>query len=137
MSVLDSPLIFVLITALCHVESGGDVNAYNSDEEAAGILQIRPICLQDINRFSHRAYTLDDRYDEALSRMMAHEYLTYYGNQIRRIEKREPTLEDLSRIFNGGPTGYLRDSTDPYWEKVEPILLPLVEQYNKAQLVKK
>ena len=35
---------------------------------------------------------------------------------------REPTLEDIARIHNGGPNGFKKSSTDAYWAKVKKQL---------------
>ena len=39
-----------LIKAIMAVESSGNPNAYNEAEQSAGILQIRPIMVEDVNR---------------------------------------------------------------------------------------
>jgi len=130
MNIIDTALIYILISALIKVESNGDVNAYNKEEDAVGCLQIRPIYVQDLNRFSTKTWTHDQMYDEAEARLAVAEYLRYYGNQIRRIELREPTFEDLARIYNGGEMGYCRDSTLPYWKKVRVELEKLLPDFN-------
>ncbi len=118
MNILDTALIYILISAMIQVESEGNVNAYNKEEDAVGCLQIRPIYIQDLNRFSSKAWNHHDMYDEAEARMACAEYLRYYGNQIRRIELREPTFEDLARIHNSGPMGYTKQCSEIYWSKV-------------------
>jgi hypothetical protein len=32
------------------------------------------------------------------------------------------TCEDLARIHNGGPSGHKKESTEPYWDKVEACM---------------
>jgi len=126
MNILDTALIYILISAMIQVESNGNVKAYNKEEDAIGCLQIRPIYIQDLNRFSSKTWTHEDMYDEAEARMACAEYLRYYGNQIRRIELREPTFEDLARIHSGGELGYCRAATDEYWSKVSVELEKLL-----------
>jgi hypothetical protein len=100
------------------IESGGNVNAYNEAEEAAGCLQIRPCYLQDVNRIlGEDKYCLADRFDEYKSRQMVLTYWVHYATE-ERIG-RAPTLADLARIHNGGPNGYKKDSTEIYWLKVK------------------
>jgi hypothetical protein len=53
--------------AIVMEESKGNPVAYNREEQAAGIVQIRPICLEDVNRISHSRglgleFTLADRF---------------------------------------------------------------------------
>jgi len=108
---MDPNSLFLLLSAMIIVESGGNNAAYNPDEEAAGCLQIRPIFVQDINRILGRAeFTLDDRWDERRSRRMAIIYWTHYAAEERL--GRPPTIEDLARIHNSGPDGW-RD--EPQW----------------------
>ena len=122
MNILDTPLIYFLISALIQVESEGKLDAFNEKENAIGCLQIRPIYIQDLNRFSSNTYTHSDMYDRNNAIDACVTYLRYYGNQIKRIELREPTFEDLARIHNGGELGYCRESTVEYWEKVKKEL---------------
>tara|TARA_R100001015_G_C4631072_1_gene193269 strand:+ start:649 stop:1071 length:423 start_codon:yes stop_codon:yes gene_type:complete len=42
-------------------------------------------------------------------------YMARYATE-RRLG-RKPTLEDEARIWNGGPNGYKRAATKPYWNK--------------------
>jgi len=116
-------IIAGLLMPLAMVESGGDPNAYNSAENAAGILQIRPIYVEDVNRILGKdVYTLEDRYSVEKSCEMAVIYLKYYGRLYARKVKRQPTYEVLARIHNGGPDGWAKPSTNPYWEKVKQAI---------------
>jgi len=62
--------------AICWVESRNDPNAYNAAEDAAGIAQIRPCYLQDVNDYLGAAvFGLADRYDPEDSRAMFETYM--------------------------------------------------------------
>lgn len=51
------------LESLVLVESGGDPNARNASTDAVGILQIRPVYVEEVNRIvGERRYTLADRY---------------------------------------------------------------------------
>lgn len=109
----------ILICAMMLVESGGNPLNNNSAEDALGILQIRPIFLEDCNRIMGRAvWEPNDRYSVTESIMMTEEYFRYYGAAYIRETGKEPTPEVLARMFNGGPDGWKEDCTLPYWEKV-------------------
>jgi hypothetical protein len=61
-----------ILEAMIYVESRGNPNAYNKKEKAAGILQIRPITVREVNRIlrhssSRGRYTLKNRYDPVKS----------------------------------------------------------------------
>ena len=52
-----------LISAMIFVESGGDPLSFNAREQAAGVLQIRPIMVAEFNRIGIE-FTLEDRYSQ-------------------------------------------------------------------------
>lgn len=76
----------LMYDALCAVESEFDSLAYNNTADAAGIIQIRPIYVEDVNRIQGTEYTLEDRYSPVKSREMFEIYQSYY-NPERDIEK--------------------------------------------------
>jgi len=105
------------------VESGGDARAYNAREGAAGIVQIRPQCLADINRIAQILglavrYSAADRFDSAKSRQMWDLYLRFWGERYEDETGRAPTDEVYARIWNGGPTGWRKGTTRDYWRRV-------------------
>ena len=107
--------------AVCRVESDFGLAAYNPAEQAAGIAQIRPICLIDANRIvcqsggPVRTWTMADRYDPAKARAIFATYTTYYagGNQCPQA---------WARIWNGGPTGMAKPATLDYWRRVRAAM---------------
>lgn len=115
-------VISILISALIAVESGGRADAIGDGGRAVGVLQITPVCVQDINRFSTISYTLEDRANEWRSVEMCWRYLYHYGNIYKRDTGKEPTAEILARIWNGGPRGYNDEKTRRYWAKVQAEL---------------
>jgi hypothetical protein len=111
------------------VESGGDARAYNTREAAAGIVQIRPQCLADINRIAQMLglavrYSAADRFNAAKSRRMWDLYLRFWGEQYEEDTGRAPTDEVYARIWNGGPTGWRKGTTRDYWRRVRDAMAP-------------
>ena len=103
-----------LYHALVEVESGGDPMAWNPGENAAGVLQIRPIMVEDLNRIAgYRRWRIDSRWNPEYSRAMLGEYLGHYG---------AASYEEAARKWNGGPDGHTEEATVPYWEKVRKLL---------------
>ena len=97
-------------------------------EGAYGILQIRRLALADVNNHSavsmqqlwgKDALTLEDCLDDSVSMWVCREYLTYWGKHYTKTTGKEPTYEVMARMWNGGPRGWQRSSTDKYWSKVE------------------
>ena len=110
-------LLKILIVAIAFVESGGDPHAVNCKEGAYGLLQIREICVKDVNRIAGTAFTHNDAFDPEKAIKMFLVYVTHYATE-ERIG-RDPTIQDAARIWNGGPDGFLEPETIPYWEKVQ------------------
>ena len=102
--------------AICHVESRGNPTDINHHEDAVGIAQIRQICLADCNLIVARKggpagyFTRGDRLDPAKSREMFLTYVLHYAP--------DGSPEQWARIWNGGPTGYVKKSTLGYWRLV-------------------
>lgn len=104
-----------LILALWAVESEGAKYPPPGALGEVGPLQIRPILVDDLNRLGH-SFTYADRHDLEKSKAMCRIYLAHYATR-QRIG-REPTAQDMARIWNGGPRGWRKPSTLPYWRKV-------------------
>jgi len=108
-----------LIDALQDVESNNNPNAIGDNGNAYGILQIWKPVIQDVNRVYNTNYTHKDAFNPQKSRDIAKKYLNHYGNIYTRNKKQNPDYETLARIWNGGPTGYSKPSTNDYWNKVK------------------
>jgi len=120
-----------LLAALTSVESNGNPEAYNAKEDAVGVLQIRPIMVEEVNRIlrkyerqqgqwsgSMHTYQLADRKFVSTSRSMAMIYFRYWGERYKKETGNTPTMEYYARIWNGGPDGWKKESTIQYWDKV-------------------
>ncbi len=105
----------ILWKAICQVESGGDPNAYNEREQAAGIGQIRPILVRDVCRIvGVDQFSLRDRFDPDKSKEMFGIYIHHYGYI--------GSAEEAIRIWNGGPRGMQKQATVKYWRKVQAAM---------------
>ena len=69
-----------------------------------------------MNRAKRTSYTHADALDPEKARAICRAYLSIYCTE-RRLG-RKPTMEDAARIWNGGPNGYKKASTEKYWQKV-------------------
>ena len=125
MSTLAIPAAF--IAALIAVESGGNDHAIDGDNgRAVGCLQIHPAVVEDVNRIGIPSYLPgkkffpEDRFSRLSSTRICRIYLAHYATKDRL--GREPSLEDLARIWNGRPDGYKKDGTKPYWVKVRTAM---------------
>ena len=114
------------------VESEGNPNAFAKGENAAGILQIRPIMVNEVNRLLHKTkseefYTLDDRWDEVKSIEMFYVIYNYYH--------KESTYEKIARCWNGGPKGLQKKQTKRYWKKIQKRLKANEDSVNRGREV--
>lgn len=108
-----------LIEAMVWVESKGNPKAFAKREDAAGVLQIRPIMVNEVNRILNikkddRFYTLDDRWNEKKSIEMFYVFVDYYH--------KDSSYEEIARCWNGGPKGLQKKQTKRYWKKVQNTL---------------
>lgn len=113
-----------LITAMIQVESGGDdwaIGDTHLENKAYGPLQIRKPCVDDVNKaFDTNYEACDCLGNRALSVWICRRYMEIYATETRL--GRKPESEDLARIWNGGPNGWKRKSTEKYWQKVKKEL---------------
>ena len=108
--------MLVLLVALHSVESSNGKTSLNS-------LQIREICITDVNRIYGTSYTMHDAYDKRTSEEIALLYLTYWGKEYTRNTGKIPSYEQYARIWNGGPKGWKKASTLDYWKKVHKLVI--------------
>lgn len=97
-----------LFNAISRVESGNNPFAYNSREQATGIVQIRPIKLKDFNRHTKKQYKIEEMFDPEKSK----EVFIWHCQQFRNID-----FETIARKWNGSG-----DKTTEYWNKVKSEL---------------
>jgi hypothetical protein len=110
----------LLLQAITIVESGGNdwaIGDRHLRQKAYGAYQIRqPVC-DDFNDAHGTNYQAEDMLGNwKLSEKICRWYLTTYGS--KKSLGHDPTLEDLARIWNGGPKGWKKNSTKGYWRKV-------------------
>jgi hypothetical protein len=112
--------LLTLISALIMVESSGNDNAVGYTGNCYGCLQLKTIYIKDVNRIAGTSYTITEAFDRAKSIDMFRIYINHYATSKRLGH--EPTFEDIARIHNGGPNGWLDPRTDGYWKKVKKEL---------------
>lgn len=109
-----------LLALLVMVESSGLPHPPDGDGgRAVGVLQTHEAVVADVNRVYGTRYTLEDRRDPVKSHEMARLYLTHWGQRYQRLTGKAPSAEVYARLWNGGPDGYKKKATDPYWRKAQ------------------
>lgn len=105
----------VLLAAIEQAESGGQPGAWNEEEDAVGVLQIRAVMVEDVNRIlGEERYQLSDRWDPARSREMFWIYADHYSPAASR--------EVLTRRWSGGPDGASEPATLDAWARARAYL---------------
>lgn len=104
--------------AIIMVESRKNPIAYNEDEKAAGIGQIRPIVISDLRRIGYTNWSNKDRWCPKNSKHIFNKYTSYWISKMNLKD----TYENRARIWNGGPRGFKKKSTREYWFKVKQYL---------------
>ena len=114
--------ILMLWPLICQVESNNNPAAFNVKENAAGIAQIRPIVVRDVNRILNcPVFGVKNRWEVDASKEMFIAYLTYYGKHYQNRTKKPATLKVLAQIWNGGPYGWRKKATTKYWKLVRKV----------------
>lgn len=120
-----------LLDALAVVESNNIETKYNHKEKACGKWQLRPIYIKDVNRIFKTDFKIIDAFNPVKARSIVTLYLTYWGKQYEKKTGKEVTDEVYSKIHNGGPNGWKKESTEKYWKKVKEVLYDKKRNNNK------
>ena len=112
-------VLFLAVLAL--TESDGNINAVgdtNLQNRAYGVMQIRQIYLDDVNRIAGSNFTLKQvRQRRGLSRWCVVIYIKHYGRRYTRLTGLPLTMKVAANLHNGGPNGWQKSSTNLHWER--------------------
>jgi hypothetical protein len=117
---MNEEILKALVIAISIVESGLDPHAVGDDGRALGMMQIHQCVVTDVNEHMGLTYVHEDALVPEQAEMMFRVYMDRYATK-ERLE-REPTAEDMARIWNGGPYGYKKPCTEAYWKRVKIAL---------------
>ena len=92
-----------VIYAIEEVESNRNPHAINTQENALGCLQIRPIMIADYNRITGEELAHDVAYNRSMAYIIAS---TIFNHYMKGIEK--PNAKPLAFIWNGGGGAWRR-----------------------------
>jgi hypothetical protein len=102
---------------LKQVETNNNPDAMGDDGCSFGVLQIRQGVIKDVNRAHDTSFTHNDAFDVRISEQLFDLYVTIWADNLENKLGRKATVEDIVRIWNGGPTGYKKHSTKHYFKK--------------------
>lgn len=107
-----------VLPAIMHVESGGDCNAVGDGGRAIGPYQIHRGYWSDATRLLGVDWPYSDARDPQKAELAVRAYTTHYAKHY----KQPLTAETIARIHNGGPAGWKKQATMPYWTKVRRLM---------------
>jgi len=99
------------------VETNHDPHAIGDGGASYGILQIKQIAIDDVNRKFGTSYKHEDAFKIKCAEEIFTLYISMWADHLEKKEGREATIEDMVRIWNGGPRGYKKSSTINYYYK--------------------
>jgi len=102
---------------LKHVESNYNPDVIGDNGTAFGILQIRQLAIDDVNQKYGTNYIHQDAFNVKKSEEIFDLYVTIWSDKLELRHGRKATVEDIVRIWNGGPRGYQKKSTKHYYNK--------------------
>lgn len=105
-----------LLAALIAIESGGNDHARGRHGEL-GALQVRPCVVADVNRIAGTSYRWTQMTNRWAALGVFRIYTRHYCSAARL--GRQATNQDVARVWHGGPDGWKRRKTLPYWRRVE------------------
>jgi hypothetical protein len=107
-----------LFLAIVAVESGGNPWAVGDQGRSVGPAQITAGVVSDCNRIAGTHYTLSDRNNLQKSQEMFLIYTEHYGRKFG-----VPVSDETrARIWNKGPNGPMKQTTQKYWQKIKAKL---------------
>jgi hypothetical protein len=113
-------ILFMLINftevreVLKHVETDYNPEAIGDNGASFGILQIQQGAIDDVNEKFGTSYTHEDAFDVQCAEEIFDLYILRWSKHLEKKEGRKATVEDVVRIWNGGPGGYKKNSTLKY-----------------------
>ena len=107
---------------IMQIESGGNSQAHNKNEDGRGLFQINPICLKDFNQYHVQQYIPQDLWQPTINREVAEWYMFIRIPQMLRYYKKEVTVENQIIAWNAGISyviysGHLPITTKKYLQK--------------------
>ena len=106
-----------LMDAIAEVESNRGATSEN-------VYQLNPIYVRDVCRITRQTLTHEQATaSDEIARWCIEAYWENYGARCARISGKPADAQALARIHNGGPDGWRKPETLPYWRRVREALI--------------
>jgi hypothetical protein len=111
-----------VLPAITQVESKGDPKAIGDKGKALGLLQIHNVMVQEVNRIGKTKFTHKDALKPDIATKMYDIYMAHYVPKAEQKLGRPLTPGEIGKLWNGGPAGLTKQSTEKYAQKVEAAM---------------
>ena len=99
------------------VESQNKPGLVGDNGRSWGILQIQADAIKDVNQRYGTQYIHQDAFEIGCAEEIFELYVSMWVEKLEVRHNRKATVEDIVRIWNGGPRGYQHKSTIKYLNK--------------------
>ena len=100
------------------LESNCNTKAIDNSKSSFGVLQIKNIVIDDVNRIYGTNYKHKDSFNEKKSNEIFCYYIEKGVSKFKKTHNKNPLEQDIVRMWNGGAySGYSKKSTLKYYEK--------------------
>ncbi len=115
-----------LLKIIAEIESENNPEVKDGDDgRAVGLYQLHQISVRDVNEHFGTNFIYsgegDMRKIPSIAKNIVILYLRLLNQRFSKKYNRNASVKELLRMYNGGPTGYAKESTLPYWEKASPL----------------
>jgi hypothetical protein len=104
------------LNALGKVESNNNDLAIGDNGKAISRFQIWRVCYQDAREYNK---TINFSYESLTNKVNAEIIVNSYLSRYCKESIKNNDFEKMARIWNGGPSGYKKQSTIKYWDKIK------------------
>jgi len=121
----------VVVARIVEIESAGNPLAHNKKEDARGLCQIRPACLQEYNQRNKTHYTAGDLFNAEINIKIATWYLNKRIPQMLRYFGKPVTCENQIICYNWGIGQFLKYANGK--KKLPATTKKYLKDYNETQ----
>lgn len=120
----------ILVAAIAAIETGSTGPIPGDGGRAIGPLQIHQCVIDDVNRIAGSQLSLQDAENPIYAKFICQVYLGYWSKRLDH----EPTVEELARIWNGGPWGPAKPATADYGRRVLAVYQSMEKDFRLTAL---
>lgn len=107
-----------IFNVIKHVETNNNPKAIGDDGRAYGVVQIHKVCILDVNKTFNTEFRHKDAFNVIISKEIFKLYIRKGVNLFKKKHCRDPTEQEIVRMWNGGIyKGYRYRGTLKYYKR--------------------